>query len=187
MLPVIQEHTPKSGLFQSSLLSIYTTYLTASALASEPSEGEFQCGLSADAGDSLSNGTLYLGVLITFIALGYSAFSSGSSDLFSYEYTALESGTAGEDGDEQPDDEHDRCVYNYSFFHLTFMAASFYMAMVLNDWSVMTADLTSPNGVTIEHGFGAMWVKIISSWVCALLYLWTLVAPLIFPDRDFSV
>jgi hypothetical protein len=65
--------------------------------------------------------------------------------------------------------------------------ASFYMAMVLTDWRVMQSDLTKPNGVVIMHGFGAMWVKVATSWVCVLLYLWTLVAPLLLPGRDFSV
>jgi hypothetical protein len=32
----------------------------------------------------------------------------------------------------------------------------------------------------------AMWVKISSSWVCLLLYCWTLVAPLILRDREFD-
>jgi hypothetical protein len=31
-----------------------------------------------------------------------------------------------------------------------------------------------------------MWVKIISSWLCAALYTWTLVAPAILSDRDFG-
>lgn len=32
----------------------------------------------------------------------------------------------------------------------------------------------------------SMWIKIISSWLCAILYTWTLVAPIVMPDRDFS-
>lgn len=77
-------------------------------------------------------------------------------------------------------------MYSYSFFHFVFVIVAFYLAMVITDWSIMEADLSSPNGVKIVHGFGAMWAKIITSWVCSLLYLWTLIAPLIFPDRDFS-
>jgi hypothetical protein len=30
-----------------------------------------------------------------------------------------------------------------------------------------------------------MWVKAISQWVASGLFLWTLVAPAVFPDRDF--
>lgn len=32
----------------------------------------------------------------------------------------------------------------------------------------------------------AVWVKIGASWAGLLLYLWTLVAPLLLPNRDFS-
>ena len=31
-----------------------------------------------------------------------------------------------------------------------------------------------------------MWLKIVSTRCCVLLYIWTCVAPAIFPDRDFS-
>ena len=33
----------------------------------------------------------------------------------------------------------------------------------------------------------AVWVKAISSWLCFGIYMWTLVAPVVLPDRDFSV
>jgi len=32
----------------------------------------------------------------------------------------------------------------------------------------------------------AMWVKISSSWVCLVLYAWTLIAPLVLRDRIFD-
>lgn len=32
----------------------------------------------------------------------------------------------------------------------------------------------------------AVWVKICASWAGLLLYLWTLVAPVLLPNRDFS-
>jgi hypothetical protein len=31
-----------------------------------------------------------------------------------------------------------------------------------------------------------MWMNITASWACSLLYTWTIVAPRVFPDRDFS-
>lgn len=32
----------------------------------------------------------------------------------------------------------------------------------------------------------SVWVKICASWAGLVLYLWTLVAPLLLPNRDFS-
>lgn len=32
----------------------------------------------------------------------------------------------------------------------------------------------------------SVWVKICASWAGLFLYLWTLVAPLLLPNRDFS-
>lgn len=31
----------------------------------------------------------------------------------------------------------------------------------------------------------AMWIKIASSWVCLLIYGWTLIAPMVLTDREF--
>jgi hypothetical protein len=31
-----------------------------------------------------------------------------------------------------------------------------------------------------------MWIKVVTSWVSNVLYIWTLVAPILFPNRDFS-
>ena len=38
----------------------------------------------------------------------------------------------------------------------------------------------------INVGWTSVWVKVVSQWVTAALYMWTLVAPLVLPDRDFS-
>lgn len=32
----------------------------------------------------------------------------------------------------------------------------------------------------------SMWIKVISSWLCLALYGWTLVAPIVLPDREFN-
>lgn len=29
----------------------------------------------------------------------------------------------------------------------------------------------------------AMWMRVVSSWVCMLLYIWSLIAPIVMPDR----
>ena len=35
-------------------------------------------------------------------------------------------------------------------------------------------------------GLANMWVKAVTSWVMCLVYGWTLLAPSLFPDRDFG-
>ena len=45
---------------------------------------------------------------------------------------------------------------------------------------------TNPNhdqDVYIGRSVVAMWMRIVSSWVCMALYIWSLLAPVIMPDR----
>lgn len=37
-----------------------------------------------------------------------------------------------------------------------------------------------------DDGAFSMWVKIASQWLTALLYIWTFVAPVLLPNRDFG-
>lgn len=37
--------------------------------------------------------------------------------------------------------------------------------------------------VYIGRSETAMWMRVVSSWVCTLLYIWSLVAPVLMPDR----
>lgn len=37
--------------------------------------------------------------------------------------------------------------------------------------------------VYIGRSETAMWMRIVSSWVCMLLYIWSLIAPVLMPDR----
>ena len=39
---------------------------------------------------------------------------------------------------------------------------------------------------TMSANSAAVWVKIVSSWLCAGLYIWTLIAPVVLVDRDFG-
>jgi len=80
-------------------------------------------------------------------------------------------------------------TYNYSFFHLTFALAAMYLAMVLTNWesvSVFTGDTTgTENTILVDQGMASVWVKVISSWLTLILFSWSMLAPIFFPDRDF--
>ena len=62
---------------------------------------------------------------------------------------------------------------------------TFYMAMLLTDWS--TQPVNQPDG-SYATSLGTFWVKIGSQWVCLLMYAWTLLAPYLLRDvRDFGI
>ncbi|ETW04144.1 hypothetical protein H310_04500 [Aphanomyces invadans] len=66
---------------------------------------------------------------------------------------------------------------SWQFFFIMFVS-SFYMAMVMTNWGV--------NGGTTTPEVVCVWVQIVSQWVTGLFFLWSLVAPLLLPHRDFS-
>jgi hypothetical protein len=73
-------------------------------------------------------------------------------------------------------------TYVYSFFHLIFALASMYSAMLLTGWG--NANVEEKD--IIDVGWPSVWVRMCTQWITAALYVWSLVAPNIFPDRDFS-
>lgn len=97
---------------------------------------------------------------------------------------------------EERDDERSGTKYNYSWFHIIFAIASMYVAGLLTDWAVIsTSPVEHPvdpitdlmtraePDVYIGRSEATMWMRVVSSWLCYLLYIWSLVAPLVMPDR----
>jgi hypothetical protein len=79
-------------------------------------------------------------------------------------------------------DETEQVVYSYAFFHLVFALGSLYIMMQLTMWY-------KPHGSKLSE-FGknwpSVWVKMVSSWVCIFVYVWTLFVPKCLPGRDYS-
>jgi len=87
---------------------------------------------------------------------------------------------------ETRDDERTGTRYNYSWFHVIFALGSMYVAMLLTDWNIVKASTGQANpdqDVYIGRSETAMWMRVVSSWVCMLLYMWSLLAPVLMPDR----
>ncbi|GES57229.1 membrane protein TMS1 [Aspergillus terreus] len=95
--------------------------------------------------------------------------------------------SALDDSDDESDDEYDTkddergsTQYNYSLFHVIFFLATTWVATLLTqNLDPNTVDDFAPVGRT----YWASWVKIISAWVCYAIYLWTLIAPVLLPER----
>ena len=82
------------------------------------------------------------------------------------------------------DDEREGVTYNWSLFHIMFLLATLYVMMTLTNWYSPGA---SQGIESISANMAAVWVKAISAWLCFGIYMWTLIAPVVLPDRDFSV
>ncbi|KAI6013358.1 serine incorporator/TMS membrane protein [Pisolithus microcarpus] len=90
-----------------------------------------------------------------------------------------------EDDVDTIDDERTGTRYNYSWFHVIFAIGAMYVAMLLTDWNVVSQEQGNDSDqiVRIGQSHVAMWMRIVSSWVCMLLYIWSLLAPVLMPDR----
>lgn len=71
----------------------------------------------------------------------------------------------------------------HTILNLTLLLLSCYFTASLTSWGTIE---TMGNAANPDTGKVAMWMIITSQWIVILLYSWTLMAPRLFPDRDFS-
>jgi len=174
---------------QSAVIFLYSSYLVWSSMMSEPS-GEGCNPFSAFSSGSQAV-SLILGAVFTIISVVYSTVKAGSSseELLGAS-SDVEKPLVQSEGDEEsatpaaPDDEKEGTRYNYSFFHLSFALGAMYVCMLLTNWMTITG--IDSKGVAVDTGKVSVWVKIVSSWVTIAMYLWTMVAPILLPDREWN-
>lgn len=97
----------------------------------------------------------------------------------------LEDDNDSDSGKDSHDDERTATQYNYSVFHIIFFMATCWVSTLL----VLNHEDSTKDGAfaTVGRTYAASWVKIVSAWACHALYIWTLVAPIVLPERfDFS-
>ncbi|RVW49120.1 hypothetical protein CK203_084441 [Vitis vinifera] len=56
-----------------------------------------------------------------------------------------------------------------------------YSAMLLTGWSTSVGE----SGRLVDVGWPSVWVRIVTGWATAALYIWSLAAPILFPEREF--
>jgi len=88
---------------------------------------------------------------------------------------------ADDDTSEEPSFEDVKLA---SKFHVFMACSACYMAMLLTSWGATVTQTGAPASydVSTEN----LWIKIVTQWIAAGLYTWTLTAPYIFPDREFA-
>lgn len=205
----VQEYNPQAGLAQSAIVSVYCTYLTMTAVAGEPDDR--QCNpLIRSRGTRTAS--IIIGAIFTILAIAYTtiraATRSSSPNEDTYGYTpvnqtvtqqpsrntmrieairaAVEAGSLPQSALYEMDDDSDdeeggsQTEYNYSMFHFIFMLATQWTATLL---TMQVDKEDEASFVPVGRTYFYTWVKIVSAWICFALYTWTLVAPIVAPDR----
>lgn len=198
ILPNVQEKLPRSGLLQSSIVSLYVVYLTWSTVSNSP-DSSCNPGLLGIVGANTTvkstqmgfDGQSIIGLIVWMCCVLYSSLrtASNSSKITMSEHVLAKDTGAGRDGGNDGgengkkvwDNEEETVAYNWSFFHVMFALATLYVMMTLTNWYKPNSSLG-----TLNANMASMWVKGISSWLCIGLYTWTLIAPVVLHDREFN-
>ncbi|KAK9810887.1 hypothetical protein WJX73_005440 [Symbiochloris irregularis] len=159
-----------AGLLTSGCMLAYMAYLLWSALTTEPAPST--CIRSLGTG---ANGIKVMGFVLAIAATLYATMNSSMAS-----HTFSLSPDPESLAETNPDDS-DRLPYRLDFFHLAYMLASAYLAMLFTGWSLNNV----PGYFSVDDGWASVWVKMASQWMCALLYGWTLIAPLLLRNRQF--
>jgi len=154
------------GWLVPSIIFAYATFLCWQAILSSPDPS---CNSLATGVGSTNLSSLIVGMIIIMVSLIYACNSAANA--------APTLCTFG-----VPKKENDPDQKNY-FFHFVMAMGCMYMAMILTNWGKSTGEDSNTNtGISKE----SMWIKISSQWLAYSLYLWSLLAPVCFPNRDFS-
>ncbi|PKI40786.1 probable serine incorporator [Punica granatum] len=183
---IVALHPAINGsILPASVISMYCMYLCYSGLASEPRD--YECNGLHKHSKAVSTSTMTLGLLTTVLSVVYSAVRAGSSTTLLSPPSSPRAGAGKpllplDKVDEHEEKEKSKPVsYSYSFFHIIFSLASMYSAMLLTGWSTSVGE----SGKLVDVGWSSVWVRIVTGWATAVLYIWSLLAPIMFPDREF--
>lgn len=166
--------TERGSIFMASLIAVYVTYLTTMGLFTE---GGSDCNRFAG-----NTNNVWLSVVASIFTLCWSCYSAFST---TYKYKMLDCGfeccecECCEACGEKSDDAKE---FSLSFFHIMFAGASTYMSMIVTCWGSSSG--TAP--WSTDRGTVSKWVNLGASWLCLLIYAWSLAAPYVFPDRVFD-
>ncbi|XP_019458427.1 PREDICTED: probable serine incorporator [Lupinus angustifolius] len=152
-----------AGILSPGLMGLYTVYLCWSAMRSEPEE--YICILNSDF-PTRTDWQSIISFVVAILAIVIATFSTGiDSKCFQFRK------------DDTP--AEDDVPYGYGFFHAVFATGAMYFAMLLNGWN----SHHSMRKWTIDVGWASTWVRIINEWLAVCLYVWMLLAPIIWKSR----
>ncbi|KAL5572695.1 hypothetical protein UlMin_022292 [Ulmus minor] len=149
-----------AGILTPGLMGLYVVFICWCAIRSEPA-GE-NCNRKAEDSSNKTDWLTIISFIIAILAMVIATFSTGiDSQCF-------------QSGKNETRSEED-VPYGYGFFHFVFATGAMYFAMLLISWNPHHA----MKKWTIDVGWTSTWVRIVNEWLAVCVYLWMLVAPLI--------
>ncbi|XP_058111447.1 uncharacterized protein LOC131254744 [Magnolia sinica] len=152
------------GLLTPGLMGLYVVFICWCAIRSEPLTEI--CNRKAEVaakGDWLT----YISFIIALLAMVIATFSTGI-DSKSFQFRK---------DDVQTEDD---VPYGYGFFHFVFATGSMYFGMLLIGWNTHH----KMQKWTIDVGWTSAWVRIVNEWLAACVYIWMLIAPLVWKNQQ---
>ncbi|XP_059638097.1 uncharacterized protein LOC132280012 [Cornus florida] len=164
MTSVSRHPKVNAGFLTPGFMGLYVVFLCWSAIRSEPPEE--RCIRKSEAavkGDWLT----IISFIVAMVAIVIATFSTGiDSKCFQFRK------------DEKQ--EEDDLPYGFGFFHFVFATGAMYFAMLLIGWN-MHHDMKR---WTIDVGWTSTWVRIVNEWLAFCVYVWMVVAPIIWKSRQ---
>ncbi|KAK7342603.1 hypothetical protein VNO80_25559 [Phaseolus coccineus] len=152
-----------AGILSPGLMGLYVVFLCWCAIRSEPAGAD--CIRKSEP-ESKTDWQSIISFVVAILALVVATFSTGiDSKCFQFRKS-------------DPPAEDD-VPYGYGFFHFVFATGAMYFAMLLIGWN----SHHSMKKWTIDIGWTSAWVRIVNEWLAVCVYLWMLVAPIIWKSR----
>lgn len=199
LVTIFQLCSEEASLLTSAVITSYATYLVLTAITKNPN-GECNPKLGDD--DELGK---ILGIGITIISLAWTGWSftadeklvhgSKRSSLVEMSFPLVDDQTSRgnnhdldeyamevESFDNDTDEDINTSLRSWRL-NIVLALISCWYGMALTGWGSVEI---GGNGANPQVSNASMWMIISSQWSVMALYLWTIIAPKIFPDRDFS-
>ena len=186
-LTVLQTRENASILTNAFVMS-YTLYLSWTAMASEPDD---ECNPFVYS-NSNTIAQIVLGLIFTSISiLSISIITKSDDEGFRSNWA--------ESSDENSLDNlevgnktipvENSFIFPISvatmYFHGVMILACCYYAMLLSNWGDPTVNNDKTNYFKANEF--SVWMKLLSQFICYLIFLWSLIGPIVMPDREWDI
>lgn len=189
------------SLLTSSVMSLYIVYLCFSIVSKNP---KHECNPRLGENDVWG---ITVGLFFTVISLAWTGWSWSAEARLSVESVQTAKAVSPQpsdlnlevpflDQDDQPTtglvtEQDEPGADNAKLGHVwklnvVMALISCYVAMILTSWGTVNGLDENKNAANPTVGHVNMAILGVSQWLAIALYSWTLIAPRLFPDRDFS-